>query len=491
MNKLEELLDRYRTAATAIASATIRDLLGSDPANDEGVQTDAIALEEMLQRQAKLLIKHHDKRTQRNGGNCAVDETLLQRRLADIGSIAMSKFYAYRYDLLPHYWRQIYCDSLILTTHYRILQIKGARSDAWVDALDEIVEKLDRAVIVAGGAGKMLGPQWIEQTLDLMEQVWISAEKDTERPRKRVKQNNAVDEARFSDAEPHGRPNLSQECPRYSGWSILQFEDYINQGDTDPKPIVFTDLIKSWPALQDSFWCKPGYLLSKTFGGRRLVPVEVGRSYVDEGWGQELISFKDYLKRYVDPTYDGKPEKSAQSQPEIGYLAQHNLFRQIPALRNDIQVPDLCWADVPGHPTDASKNQAPVDVPQLNAWFGPAKTITPLHTDGYHNLLCQVVGTKYVRLYPPSATMHMRPRAPEHGVDMSNTSELDVGTLEGWDSPDDDTDEETLEKLRNDLTGVEYRECILGPGDTLLIPIGWWHYVRSLSISFSVSFWWN
>ena len=133
-----------------------------------------------------------------------------------------------------------------------------------------------------------------------------------------------------------------------------------------------------------------------------------------------------------------------------------------------------------------------MDVPQLNAWFGPAKTITPLHTDGYHNLLCQVVGTKYARLYPPSATKHMMPRAPEHGVDMSNTSEVDVGMLEGWDSPDEGTEEEeALEQLRNDLTGVEYRECILEPGDTLLIPIGWWHYVRSLSISFSVSFWWN
>ena len=30
----------------------------------------------------------------------------------------------------------------------------------------------------------------------------------------------------------------------------------------------------------------------------------------------------------------------------------------------------------------------------------------------------------------------------------------------------------------------------LAPGDALLIPRGWWHYARSLSVSFSVSFWW-
>lgn len=36
-----------------------------------------------------------------------------------------------------------------------------------------------------------------------------------------------------------------------------------------------------------------------------------------------------------------------------------------------------------------------------------------------------------------------------------------------------------------------YEECILGPGDLLYIPPGCWHYVRSLSVSLSISFWWE
>ena len=38
---------------------------------------------------------------------------------------------------------------------------------------------------------------------------------------------------------------------------------------------------------------------------------------------------------------------------------------------------------------------------------------------------------------------------------------------------------------------VPYMDCVLGPGQMLYMPPGWWHYVRSLSTSCSVSFWWK
>lgn len=34
-------------------------------------------------------------------------------------------------------------------------------------------------------------------------------------------------------------------------------------------------------------------------------------------------------------------------------------------------------------------------------------------------------------------------------------------------------------------------DCVLEPGQMLFIPPGWWHYVRSTTVSFSVSFWWR
>ncbi|KAF4977081.1 hypothetical protein FZEAL_6359 [Fusarium zealandicum] len=455
----------------------------------------ADAMVQLLARQANALIKIHKSLSNENHDAHGVDQDLLQKRVADLISISSSKFYAYRYDLLPAIWRQIYTDALILETHRLLLGPLQAAHSLSEHVLGVVVEKLDRALITAGGGGRQ---QWLEKTIQLLEESWVAGQQH-ERPAKRQRRD-ASPQHSFSSAEPYERPRLSPErtCPRHSGWTMEQFEDYMNGNGGEPRPIVFTDLIREWPALTDRPWRSPDYLLSKTFGGRRLVPVEVGRSYVDEGWGQELIQFREFLARHVQvdspdttaTTTTASSSATPYTKP-IGYLAQHNLFQQIPSLRNDICVPDFCWTDVPPHPTTPSLDQVPLDVPQLNAWFGPARTITPLHTDGYHNLLCQAVGAKYLRLYPPRASPAMRPREPEHGVDMSNTSGLDVGVLEGWDERPEGIEQEDVRGMREELEGVEYWECVLEPGDTLVIPIGWWHYVRSLSVSFSVSFWWN
>lgn len=41
------------------------------------------------------------------------------------------------------------------------------------------------------------------------------------------------------------------------------------------------------------------------------------------------------------------------------------------------------------------------------------------------------------------------------------------------------------------MLDLEFVDCILEEGEMLYIPPKWWHYVRSLTTSFSVSFWWS
>ncbi|KAL6757318.1 hypothetical protein V8C86DRAFT_1697997 [Haematococcus lacustris] len=116
-------------------------------------------------------------------------------------------------------------------------------------------------------------------------------------------------------------------------------------------------------------------------------------------------------------------------------------------------------------------------VQAVNAWFGPAGTVTPLHTDPHHNLLCQVVGRKYVRLYHPNLTPALYPFT--EGI-TTNSSQVEL------DAPAEET--AALFPL---FPSAPFLDCLLLPGQMLYIPPGWWHYVKSLTTSFSVSFWWQ
>ena len=51
---------------------------------------------------------------------------------------------------------------------------------------------------------------------------------------------------------------------------------------------------------------------------------------------------------------------------------------QINELREDICVPDYCCA-------------GGGELRSLNAWFGPAGTVTPLHHHPHHNVFAQVL----------------------------------------------------------------------------------------------------
>lgn len=59
--------------------------------------------------------------------------------------------------------------------------------------------------------------------------------------------------------------------------------------------------------------------------------------------------------------------------------------------------------------------------------------------------------------------------------------------LSVWKVDLDKIDEKEFPKVLD----LEFMDCILEEGEMLYIPPKWWHYVRSLTASFSVSFWWS
>jgi lysine-specific demethylase 8 len=445
----------------------------------------------------KLLVRLSKSVTDHVGG---YDITI--QRLDDLITLSTEKFYAYPFKDVPACWRELFREASLLK--FSALAAKGMWGQLAVKsrqemlpldgiAMDEMVRTIDMALIMAGPPSSVETRDDIDAALDLLQKCNAKSLSEDYEHQASNQRNLDTVWTNHCDRFPTAAvfvPSVFKPITRTKSPSFNSFEKHMLQPRDDalgPEPIIITGALESWPARRERPWSSPGYLLSKTVGGRRLVPIETGRSYVDDGWGQKIITFKEFLNDYV------LLEES--SCLATGYLAQHDLFAQIPSLRRDITTPDYCYTSPPpphfSSPLAQKHSEMPqLEDPLLNAWFGPAGTISPLHTDPYHNILAQVVGRKYVRLYAPHESEMLYARGIEDGgVDMNNTSALDVGVLAGWDGTEE---EQRKAHVQFPLfREAKFVDCILEEGECLYIPVGWWHYVRSLSVSFSVSFWFN
>lgn len=102
-----------------------------------------------------------------------------------------------------------------------------------------------------------------------------------------------------------------------------------------------------------------------------------------------------------------------------------------------------------------------------NLWLGPAGTISPLHRDRVNVLNVQTVGSKRITLVDAC-------QLPKVYNQQSYYSMVDV------ERPD-------LDRFP-DFAEVTVRSAVLQPGDAVFIPIHWWHHLRALQVSVSITF---
>jgi ribosomal protein L16 Arg81 hydroxylase len=209
---------------------------------------------------------------------------------------------------------------------------------------------------------------------------------------------------------------------------------------------VLTGLARGWPAT--SRWT-PEYLRDRC--GAELVEVMAGRE-ADERFEVNSESHKRQVRfsEYVDTVLEA-------GQSNDTYLVANNHFLDSACgadlLRDLRPLPDLL----------ADEHVAGTTF----MWFGPGGTVTPLHHDTMNVLLVQVHGHKRVTLVPST-------QLPLVYNEESVYSAVDL------EAPDEE---------RHPLFGRTDRIGItLDAGDALFIPVGWWHHVRALDVSISVSF---
>ncbi|MCP3140878.1 cupin-like domain-containing protein [Pyxidicoccus sp. QH1ED-7-1] len=103
----------------------------------------------------------------------------------------------------------------------------------------------------------------------------------------------------------------------------------------------------------------------------------------------------------------------------------------------------------------------------VKLWVGPAGTLTALHHDLGTVLFGQIAGRKRFRLIPSFQTQSLY-------------SHREVWSQVDAEHPD-------LERFPA-YGEADVLEDVVGPGEMLLIPAGWWHQVLALDVSVSITF---
>jgi hypothetical protein len=212
------------------------------------------------------------------------------------------------------------------------------------------------------------------------------------------------------------------------------------------RPVVLTDVARDWPALQR--W-SPADLKARF--GHLEVDVQAERA-ANPSYEQDKLKHRRSVRLadFVDQVLAGGATNDY-------YLTANNEVLRRPEfapLLDDIgTLPAFC------------------DAAQLarhsSFWFGPAGTITPLHHDTLMLLHTQVVGRKRWRFVSP----------------------LEMPRLYNHDGVFSAIDLERPDFVRHPtLREVKVLEVVLEPGDTVFLPLGWWHQVASLETSLSFSF---
>jgi Cupin-like domain len=222
-------------------------------------------------------------------------------------------------------------------------------------------------------------------------------------------------------------------------------DDWLMNFVAASRPLVLTGMAADWPAL--GRWT-PQHL-REHYGDVR-VEVQSGRTSDPEFERNKLLLRREMtVAELVERVQDGSGNDL--------YLTANNQALKRPGL-----APLL--ADIGSLPNWVDRAALP-DAALL--WFGAAGTLTPLHHDTLMLLHTQVVGRKRWRLASPLQTHCLyNTRSVFSPVDLS--------------APD-------LERFPK-VADVQVLDVVVGPGETLFVPLGWWHQVEALDLSLSISF---
>ncbi len=220
--------------------------------------------------------------------------------------------------------------------------------------------------------------------------------------------------------------------------SGLTREEFIENYLKPKRPVVFTDLVKDWPAVQKwTFdWLRENH-------GHIEVPLFDKHIHDPDKYFQpaRIMSFGEYLSLIEEGPVDLR-------------MFLFDIFKKVPELADDIRFPTIMNGFLKGY---------------KYVFFGGEGSITGLHydMDCSNVFLTQFQTRKEVILYAPEEAprLYQLPFTVMSKVDPMNP------------------DYEKFPAMR----GLQGHHTILNHGETIFIPSLWWHYIRYIDGGFSLA----
>ena len=253
---------------------------------------------------------------------------------------------------------------------------------------------------------------------------------------------------RFGRAMHHVQ-SLRESAPGYDHVekrSRISRDEFMERYVRGCRPVVLTDLARDWPAMQR--WSFPEF---KRRYGALTVQVQSGRDSddnfeINKDRHRRETNFAAFVDRILttDTTNDE-------------YLTANNELLRRPEFNGLLDevgpLPDFCIQSALRH--------------SAYLWVGPAGTKTPLHHDTVMLFHTQIVGRKRWRFVSPLSS-------PSLYNDFDVYSPVDFEALDLKRFPD--------------AAKVKVLDVVVEPGETVFLPLAWWHQVTSLDKCISLSF---
>jgi len=242
---------------------------------------------------------------------------------------------------------------------------------------------------------------------------------------------------------------LSPQYSEIERRADLSSDEFLDRYYAANRPVILTGEMSSWPALAK--WT-PDYL--KQAVGSKTVEFQGDRTKS----GQFEI-YKDAHRREMpfDRFVDLLLRPGAGND---AYLTAYNSARNreaLSALHPDMGFPDKFLT-------------REVDDPNGMMWIGPAGTLTSLHHDLTNNLIAQLVGRKRLLVLPAAEVGKLY----NHLHVFSEIADLEDPAV-------------ALSQFPR-LADARFSVVTLMPGEMIFMPLAWWHQVRSIDFSVTVTY---